>query len=135
MRGIQLESSSIFRPYMVYEWRHCMCDRNVQLGYTTTHKKIQNLSTWLLAAQYENHVYINHSCRKLWSAALLNILNWEVFHHPPRNPDLALSDFQLFPAMHVKVAGKCFHSNYKLQKATNFSFVHTVLNHWFKNMI
>ncbi len=49
--------------------------------------------------------------------ALLNILMWEVFPHPPHGPDHMPSDFHLFPAMHVEFAGKHFHCNDELQKA------------------
>ncbi len=49
--------------------------------------------------------------------AMLETLKWEVFPHPPHSPDLAPSDFHLFPAMHVAFGGKRFNSDEEVQQA------------------
>jgi len=36
--------------------------------------------------------------------------SWDVFHHPPYSPDLALSDFHLFRSLQNGVNGKYYQS-------------------------
>jgi hypothetical protein len=48
------------------------------------------------------------------TAAAMNLLNswgWEILPHPPYSPDLALSDFRVFPMMKKHLRGQRFHSN------------------------
>jgi hypothetical protein len=50
----------------------------------------------------------------LSDAATVNLLNswrWEILPHPPYSPDLAPSDFHLFPKMKKHLTYKRFHSN------------------------
>jgi histone-lysine N-methyltransferase SETMAR len=51
------------------------------------------------------------------AAATVNLLNscgWEI-PHPPVSPDLASSDFYLFPKMKEHLRGQLFHSNEDVQ--------------------
>jgi histone-lysine N-methyltransferase SETMAR len=50
----------------------------------------------------------------LSAAATVNLINswgWEILPQPPYRPDLAPSDFHLFPKMKKHVRGQRFHSN------------------------
>jgi histone-lysine N-methyltransferase SETMAR len=50
----------------------------------------------------------------LGAAATVNLINswgWEILPQPPCSPDLAPSDFHLFPKMKKHVRGQRFHSN------------------------
>lgn len=53
------------------------------------------------------------------TAALLNDFQWEVFNHPPYSPDLAPSDYHLFPKMKVWLGGHRFQSDDELVKSVN----------------
>jgi hypothetical protein len=41
--------------------------------------------------------------------ALIRLFNWEIFDHPPYNPDLAPIDYPLFTKMKVWLATQRFH--------------------------
>jgi len=43
--------------------------------------------------------------------ALMKLFNWEIFDHPPYNPDLAPSDYHLFSKTKVWLATQRFHTN------------------------
>jgi transposase len=45
------------------------------------------------------------------TANLPNSWGWEILPHPPYSPDLASSDFHLFPKMKKHLRGQRFHSN------------------------
>jgi transposase len=52
------------------------------------------------------------SARLHSAAATVNLLNswgWEILPHPPYSPDLALSDFHLFPKVKKHLRGQRFH--------------------------
>ncbi|GFV81722.1 histone-lysine N-methyltransferase SETMAR [Trichonephila clavipes] len=49
-------------------------------------------------------------------------LGWERLHHPPYSPDLAPSDFPLFPALKKNLAGKRFGSNFDVKQAVKRFF-------------
>jgi histone-lysine N-methyltransferase SETMAR len=60
------------------------------------------------------------------AAATVNLLSswgWEILPHPPYTPDLAPSDFSLFPEMKRHLRGQCFHSHEDVQKSRN-GYVH-----------
>jgi hypothetical protein len=42
---------------------------------------------------------------------LITTFGWEQFDHPPYNPDLAPSDFQLFMHHKSSLAGRRFHND------------------------
>jgi histone-lysine N-methyltransferase SETMAR len=46
---------------------------------------------------------------------LLNSWGWEILPHPPYSPDLAPSDFHLFPKMNKYLRGQRFHSSEDVQ--------------------
>jgi transposase len=46
---------------------------------------------------------------------LLKSWGWEILPHPPYNPDLAPSDFHLFPKVKKHLRGQLFHSNEDVQ--------------------
>jgi transposase len=63
-------------------------------------------------------VLLHGSVRPHSAAATVNLLNswgWEILPHPPYSPDLAPSDFHLFPKMKNQPRGQRFHSNEDVQ--------------------
>lgn len=56
------------------------------------------------------------------STAKLLEIRFEIVSHPPYSPDLAPSDYYLFPNMKKWLAGKRFHSNDEVIAATNDYF-------------
>jgi transposase len=60
---------------------------------------------------------LHHNARPHSAAATVNLLNswgWEILPYPPYSPDLAPSDFHLFPKKkHLR--GQHFHSNEDVQ--------------------
>ncbi|GFY15653.1 histone-lysine N-methyltransferase SETMAR [Trichonephila clavipes] len=47
----------------------------------------------------------------------IETLDWECLHHPPYSPDLAPSDFHLFPALKKNLAKRRFVSNTEVKQA------------------
>ena len=62
-----------------------------------------------------------HSAKK--TQDLLGQFNWEIFSHPLYSPDLAPSDFHLFPHLKVHLGGLRFHNDFEVE---------TEVNRWFK---
>jgi histone-lysine N-methyltransferase SETMAR len=61
---------------------------------------------------------LHDSARPHSAAATVNLLNsWdrEILPHPPHSPDLASSNFHLFPKMKKHLRGQRFHSNEDVQ--------------------
>jgi hypothetical protein len=57
---------------------------------------------------------LHNNARPHNPAATVNLLNswgWEILPHPPYSPDLAPSDFSLFPKTKKNLRGQRFHSN------------------------
>jgi hypothetical protein len=57
---------------------------------------------------------LHDNARSHSPAATVNLLNswgWEILPHPPYSPDLASSDFHLFPKTKKHLIGQRFHSN------------------------
>ena len=61
----------------------------------------------------------------------MDSFKWEIFPHPPYSPDLAPSDFHLFPQLKLHLGGKHFPtaeelktevSNYLLKSGTPFYY-------------
>ncbi|UYV81551.1 TSN [Cordylochernes scorpioides] len=50
---------------------------------------------------------------------LLENFKWEIFTHPPYSPDLAPSDFHLFPALKLHLGGKHFANDDEVQAEAN----------------
>lgn len=61
-----------------------------------------------------------HSARD--TTEKLKQLRYEVVEHPPYSPDLAPSDYFLFPRLKNWLAGKRFHSNDEVEAETNAYF-------------
>jgi transposase len=66
---------------------------------------------------------------------LLNSGGWEILPHPPYRPDLAPSDFHIFPKIKKHLRGQCFHSNEDVQnevkkwlRAQDISFMKDLTN-------
>ncbi|UYV63396.1 hypothetical protein LAZ67_2003952 [Cordylochernes scorpioides] len=55
---------------------------------------------------------------------LLENFKWEIFTHPPYSPDLAPSDFHLFPALKLQLGGK--------KHFANDDEVQAEANHWLR---
>jgi hypothetical protein len=51
-----------------------------------------------------------------WAQELLQHFNWELFDHPPYNPDLALSDYHMFTYLENWFGSQFFNSNEKLME-------------------
>jgi histone-lysine N-methyltransferase SETMAR len=52
----------------------------------------------------------------------LRNLHYELLEHPPYSPDLALSDFYLFPKLKLLLAGQRFSSNQEVIAAVEEYF-------------
>ncbi|UYV67192.1 hypothetical protein LAZ67_4004295, partial [Cordylochernes scorpioides] len=63
-----------------------------------------------------------HAARK--TQTLLENFKWEIFTHPPYSPELAPSDFHLFPALKLHFGGKHFANDDEVQAEAN---------HWFED--
>jgi hypothetical protein len=63
--------------------------------------------------------------------ALINLLKWEIFDHPPYSPDLAPSDYHLFTKMTVWLATQRFHANEELMDGVN-NWLHNLAATFFK---
>jgi histone-lysine N-methyltransferase SETMAR len=48
---------------------------------------------------------------------MLQVFGWEVFEHPAYNPDLAPSDFHLFPKLKEFLGGRRFRSDEEVKDA------------------
>jgi hypothetical protein len=75
------------------------------------HSAIQNQWQGLLSSRVmllHNNVRPHAAAR---TQAILREFGWEVFEHPANSPDLAPSDFQLFPALKEFLGGRHFKSN------------------------
>lgn len=71
-----------------------------------------------------------HSARK--TLDLLHQFDWDVFSHPPYSPDLAPSDFFLFPQLKAHLGGERFRNNAELEAAVNTFFSQNDAN-WYAN--
>ena len=49
-------------------------------------------------------------------ALLREQFHWDIFEHPPYSPDLAMSDFFLFPKLKAHLAGKRFENDEDLKR-------------------
>jgi transposase len=61
---------------------------------------------------------LHDNARPHSAAATVNLLNswsWKILPHPPYSPDLAASDFHVFPKMKKHLRGQRFHSNEDIQ--------------------
>jgi len=58
--------------------------------------------------------------------ALIKLLNWKIFDHPPYSPDLAPSDYHLLTKMKVRLATQRFHTNKELMDG---------VNNWLHNLV
>lgn len=54
--------------------------------------------------------------------AFLKQLGWEVLSHPPHSPDLAPSDYHLFPFLKVALGGRRFHTDEEVKEAVKIFF-------------
>jgi histone-lysine N-methyltransferase SETMAR len=59
----------------------------------------------------------------------LRDLHYELLEHPPYSPDLALSDFCLFPKLKLFLAGQRFSSNQEVFAAVEGHFRDLTKNH------
>ena len=60
----------------------------------------------------------------------LRNLHYELLEHPPYSPDLAHSDFSLFPKLKVFLAGQRFSSNQEAIAAVEGYFADLTKNHY-----
>jgi hypothetical protein len=65
----------------------------------------------------------------------LRDLHYELFEHPPYFPDLAPSDFFLFPELKLFVAGQGFSLNQKVIAALEWYFANRTKNHYRDGMM
>ena len=60
----------------------------------------------------------------------LRNLHYELLEHPPDFPDLAPSDFNLFPKLKLFLAGQRFSSNLEATAAVEGDFADLTKNHY-----
>jgi histone-lysine N-methyltransferase SETMAR len=60
----------------------------------------------------------------------LSDLHYELLEHPPYSPDLAPSDFCLFPKFKLFLAGQCFSSNQEAIAPVEGCFADLTKNHY-----
>jgi len=60
----------------------------------------------------------------------LRDLHYELLEHPPYFPDLALSDFSLFPKLKIFFSGQSFSSNQETIAAVGGYFADVTKNHY-----
>jgi histone-lysine N-methyltransferase SETMAR len=60
----------------------------------------------------------------------LRDLHYELLEHPPYSPDLAHSDFHLFPKLKLFLAGQHFSSNQEAIAAVGGYFADLTENHY-----
>jgi len=60
----------------------------------------------------------------------LRDLHYELLEHPPYSPDLAPSDFSLFPKLKLFLAGHLFSSNQEAIAAVDGYFADLTNNHY-----
>ncbi|UYV79918.1 hypothetical protein LAZ67_18001073 [Cordylochernes scorpioides] len=66
---------------------------------------------------------------------LLENSKWEFFTHPPYSPDLAPSDFHLFPALKLHLGGKHFANDDEVQAEVNhWQRRHGLVQQWYQNI-
>lgn len=88
-------------------------------------RAIQNKRRGLLSRKV---LFIHDNARPHAARATVNLLDqfrWDVFDHPPYSPDLAPSDFHLFPVLKGHLGGRRFANNDELENEVNT---------WFKSM-
>ena len=61
---------------------------------------------------------------------LLSNFKWEVFCHPPYSPDLAPSDFHLFPHLKTEFGGERFQNTNELKAAVHDYFGNLAAHHY-----
>jgi len=60
----------------------------------------------------------------------LRDLHYELSEHPPDSPDLAPSDFYLFPKLKLFLSGLCFSLNQEVLAAVEGYFADLTKNHY-----
>ncbi|UYV77403.1 hypothetical protein LAZ67_15000881 [Cordylochernes scorpioides] len=67
---------------------------------------------------------------------LLENFKWEIFTHPPYSPDLAPSDFHLFPALKLHLGGKHFANDDEVQAEANhwLRIGHALVQQWYQKI-
>jgi histone-lysine N-methyltransferase SETMAR len=65
----------------------------------------------------------------------LRDLHYELLEHPRYSPDLAPSDFYLFPKLKLFLTGQCFSSNQKAIAAVEWYFADLTKNHYRDGMM
>jgi len=65
----------------------------------------------------------------------LRDLGYELLEHPPCSPDLAPSDFCLFPKLKLFLAGQRFSSNQEATAAVEGYFADLTKNHYMDGII
>jgi histone-lysine N-methyltransferase SETMAR len=65
-----------------------------------------------------------------WQWEKLRDLHYELLEHLPYSPDLAPSDFYLFPKLKLFLAGQCFSSNQEAIAAVKGYFADLTKNHY-----
>ena len=56
--------------------------------------------------------------------------SWDILDHPPYSPDLAPSDYHLFPALKEHLSGQRFVNDEEVTEAVN-RFLHDAEKNWY----
>jgi histone-lysine N-methyltransferase SETMAR len=68
--------------------------------------------------------------KSVLAMAKLRYVLYELLEHPLYSPDLAPSDFCLFPKLKLSLAGQCFSSNQEVITAVEGYFADLMKNHY-----
>ena len=64
------------------------------------------------------------------TVALLQQFQWNIITHPPHSPDLAPSDYHLFPKLKEHLAGKRFRSDDEVKEEVQ-NFLNSMAASWY----
>jgi hypothetical protein len=110
-----------------WDWKEVLMAEFMQQGITITsevycetlkklHRDIQNKMCGMLTSSVV--LLHDNTCphTTAHTRALLEHFSWELFDHPPYNPDVALSDYNLFTYLKNSLKSQCFNSNEELME-------------------
>jgi len=97
---------------------------------TRLDEKIREKSLGLQKKKIIFHQNNAHAHKSVLAMGKLRDLHYELLEHPPYSPDLAPSEFYLFPKLKLVLAGQRFSSNQKAITAAEGYFADLTKNHY-----
>jgi len=85
-----------------------------------------------LVCKGKNHLYQDNTPahKSVLAMGKLRDLHYELLEHPPCSPDLAPSDFYLFPKLKLFLTGQCFSLNQEVIAAVEGYFADLMKNQY-----